>query len=241
MIENNPNQDSVVTDHVLEEISAYGELNASSKQEGDQKFNESLIKALPPLSFFEKISVDREGATVELYAAENNGRTFLVKKYLLSRHLDPNESFSRIQEEHSRQSEYFSSYIPVTVFVKRLNENKDETEYLAVQDLVKGVQFKTFLDEYSVLLSEETIEVSQEIKEQLEDILVRAAKMYEETGYEIDLDFFVDQENDRVVVFDTDNQHQGDNEFLRSMALKMHKKYGISVPENLKLGYASYG
>ena len=64
-------------------------------------------------------------------------------------------------------------------------------------------------------------------------MLSTAEKMYLETGFEIDFDFFIDYEKEQVQIFDFDFQDYGSDSHLRMMANLVSRKYGVAIPEGL--------
>lgn len=235
------NEGPAITNFVLENLPDYDKetgqggyeiLNAESVEKSDKKFVEQLVENLPELDEMKLVHPLRKG-TVDLYEVSFDECSFYVKDTrLMPRH----EYKFRIRkdEEYDRAKEYFSEYLPLTIFVKRWSEINQRDEYLILQEKLKGLQLKHWM-EYPEMIS--TPNVSDNLKNRIAIILQRCADMYTETGIVFDLDFIMNPETDEIYVFDLDNAMQV-TAFTWPTSLKkradfLHEMLGIEVPPEL--------
>lgn len=230
------NVNSGLTNFVLDKVVSYESLNAATRAGGDERFTQVIKDSLPEISQLEVYKPKREGTTTNLYRYNKDGQNFLVKeldfqKVSDTRDQDPDKMWEETIEEYKRAEKYLGEYIPNTAFVRRFSHERKQIEYLVVQDIVEGEQYKAEIKpKYGETIEDIKAQVTlpDGFRHQLEDILAKSWQMFRETGYSLDFDFVLDSVNNRIWVYDTDLQFPYGKMLIDAAYLS--KLFGISLP-----------
>lgn len=234
-----------ITDFVLDNLPDYnpetGEggyqiLNTSTMEEGDEIFTRILIENLPELSEMTPMNPLIAGSTVDVYTVEVLDRRFVVKILAEALNLYPATALDKSSKGFEFAKKYFSEYIPLTIHLERFSKRKNKMEYLVIQEELIGYQYK-FLKENP----NEVPIISPILKEKLEDILQKAARMLNDTGWVFDFDFILNPVDDNIGIFDFNVILSGGYRYmLLVLAAYLHDWFGINIPNELRLDVLSY-
>lgn len=223
----------------------YQVLNANTIDEGDKKFTDMLITSLPQLSEMEEVNQDLYGS-INLYKVVFAGREFYVKEYpdikftpLGKRVSDISNSdrdayFSKMSEFYAKAQEHLEDYLPLSIFLKRTSSDEGNTEYLIIQEVCTGNQYKRNVIGSSIT---NYVSTNNEQKAALSDFFTALYSLNRNTGYTfLDLDFFFNLNTLDIKLFDFELIHRSTSAWIMTdHILRACEVYGVDYTPPIKI------